>query len=67
MDDALELWERWFDEFGEPWFLAHDKQAWCVFCDGRNGVHDGNCIYLAAAALTGRDNVTRTDDPKYRA
>ena len=47
---ALELWRRWFREFGEPWFLFED-QLWCFFCDGTNEKHRRGCIYVAAERL----------------
>ena len=48
---AMELWRRWFREFGEPWFKAEDGELWCVFCDGTSERHKRGCIYMAAERL----------------
>ncbi len=47
---ALDLWRRWFREFGEPWFTFEDT-LWCFFCDGTDERHKRGCIYVAAERL----------------
>ena len=47
---ALELWERWFVESGDP--MAHSGECFfckALLCNRQN--HAPDCIYLAAREL----------------
>ena len=48
---AMELWRRWFRQFGDPWFRAEDGRLWCAFCDGTDQAHRRGCIFVAAERL----------------
>ena len=49
-DQALALWRRWFDKFGDPW-IPTGRQLYCCFCDGYDGVHETDCVWVLAKAL----------------
>ncbi len=49
--NAIELWKRWFDTDGNPWYQDDYGRDWCFFCGEQQPTHLDDCVFIDASKL----------------
>jgi hypothetical protein len=58
MDEALQIWKKWFEYSGSPWVLG--SGGWfeeCFFCGENIPNHEDNCVYVKAKKLIDSEKI----------